>query len=97
MIKCDKGITSVVGVGNVILAEWGTLTLAILEGFAKNENESAEETEEFQEHLKKIMRESLEEIFEEAFSGKTVEKITEEKAKKIKGNLLKLLSEILKD
>lgn len=43
------------------------------------------------------MRESLEEIFEEAFSGKTVEKITEEKAKKIKGNLLELLSEILKD
>lgn len=47
MISCDKGQTAVVGRGNRILAEWATLTYAIIRGFT----ESCED-EELKENLK---------------------------------------------
>lgn len=55
MISCNKGKTCVEGRGDVILAEWGTLTFAVLRGF-ENETGETEEDEKFREQLKEKMR-----------------------------------------
>lgn len=75
MISCDKGKTRVEGRGDVILAEWGTLTFAVLRGFVNSEKEMVEKDEELQENLKEVMRENLEVDFERAFSNKTDEEL----------------------
>lgn len=95
MISCDKGKTRVEGRGNVILAEWGTLTFAVLRGF-ENETGETEEDEKFREQLKEKMRESLEHDFERAFSKKTDEELDKEDGEMLKANLLKLLLESFK-
>ena len=96
MISCDKGKTSVVGMGNVVLAEWETLTFAILRGLVGSIKESAEDDRELQEYqgqLKRIMHENLEENIKEAFSDKTEEEIKKEKIERVIGKILKTLSE----
>lgn len=73
MISCDKGQTAVVGRGNRVLAEWATLTYAIIRGFT----ESCED-EELKENLKEQMREALEMNFDTAFKmsdGETFEEV----------------------
>lgn len=96
MISCNKGKTCVEGRGDVILAEWVTLTFAVLRGF-KNVTEETEEDEKFLEQLKGKMRESLESDFERALSKKTDEELDKEDGEMLKDNLLKILLESLKN
>lgn len=96
MISCNKGKTCVEGRGDVILAEWGTLTFAVLRGF-KNGTEETEEDEKFLEQLKGKMIESLESDFERALSKKTDEELDKEDGEMLKDNLLKILLESLKN
>ena len=85
MIKCDKGITSVVGMGNVVLAEWETLTFAILRVLAGDVKESVEDDRklyELQAQLGNILHTNLEENIKEAFSDKTDEELRKERRSK---------------
>lgn len=87
MISCDKGIINVAGDGNRILAEWATLTYAIIREFTENY-----EGKESKENLKEKMREALEMDFEMAFKmldGETFE----ETIKPMKKTILKSLLE----
>lgn len=71
MISCDRGDARVVGKGNTVLAEWATLTYAIIRLFTENG-----EDKEFKEHLKERMCGALEMNFETAFKmsdGETFE------------------------
>ena len=97
MISCDKGNTCVAGRGDTILAEWATLTFAVLRGFVNSEKEMVEKDEEFQEKLKEVMRENLEVDFERALSNKTDEELDKEDGEMLKENILKLLLESLKN
>lgn len=96
MISCDKRNTCVAGRWDIILAEWRTLTFAVLRGFVNSEKEMVEKDEEFQEKLKEVMRENLEADFERAFSNKTDEELDKEDGEMLKENILKLLLESLK-
>lgn len=73
MISCDRGDASVVGRGNTVLAEWATLTYAIIRLFTENG-----EDKEFKEHLKERMCGALEMDFDTAFKmsdGETFEEV----------------------
>lgn len=96
MISCDKGNTSVVGMGNVVLAEWETLTFAVLRGLAGGIKESAEdgrELYELQAQLGNILHTNLEENIKEASSDKTDEELRKEKSERVLENILGLFSE----
>lgn len=97
MISCDKGNTCVLGRGDTILAEWATLTFAVIRGFVNCETGATEEDERFREYLKEEMRENLEYDFERAFSNKTDEELDKEDGEMLKENILKLLLESLKN
>lgn len=87
MISCDKGNTCVAGRGDIILAEWASLTFAVLRGFVNSEKEMVEKDEEFQEKLKEVMRENLEVDFERALSNKTDEELDKEDGEMLKENV----------
>lgn len=87
MISCDKGQTTVVGRGNRILAEWATLTYAIIRGFT----ESCED-EELKENLKEQMREAMEMNFETAFKMSDGETF-EEASRSMEEAVLKAMTE----
>ena len=88
MISCDKGNTTVVGRGYEVLAEWDTLTYAILSEFSKQCASKG-----LQEELKKKMCESLEKEFELAFNGKTDEETLKGALESLKETVLKALAE----
>ena len=69
MISCDEGKTAVVGSANKVLAEWATLTYAIINEFPENNKDK-----EFKENLKEKMRGALEMDFAMAFGEKTRKK-----------------------
>lgn len=73
MINCDEGIPIVVGSANKMLAEWATLTYAIINEFSENNKDK-----EFKENLKEKMRGALEMDFAMAFGEKTREEIMKE-------------------
>lgn len=100
MISCDKGNTSVVGMGNVVLAEWETLTFAILRGLACSIKESVKDDKQLYElqcQLGNIMHTNLEENLKNAFSDKTDEELKKEKIEWANGKILKTLSESSKN
>ncbi len=74
MINCDEGIPIVVGSANKVLAEWATLTYAIINEFPENNKDD----KEFKENLKEKMRGALEMDFAMAFGEKTREEIMKE-------------------
>lgn len=84
MISCDKGKTTIVGRGYEVLAEWDTLTYAILMEFTENNKDK-----EFKEHLKEKMRDALEMDFAMVFSEKTSEEILKEAIESMKETILK--------
>lgn len=77
MISCDKGIINVTGNGAQILADWATLTYAIINEFPENNKDK-----EFKENLKEKMRDALEIDFAMAFGEKTREEIMKEAMEK---------------
>lgn len=77
MINCDEGIPIVVGSANKVLAEWATLTYAIINEFPENNKDK-----EFKENLKEKMRAALEMDFAMAFGEKTREEIMKEAMEK---------------
>lgn len=77
MINCDKGIPIVVGIANEVLAEWATLTYAIINEFPENNKDN-----EFKENLKEKMRDALKIDFAMAFGEKTREEIMKEAMEK---------------
>lgn len=79
MISCDEGNACVIGRGNKVLAEWATLTYAILMEFKENNKDK-----EFKEHLKEKMRDALEMDFAMVFSEKTSEEILKEAIESMK-------------
>lgn len=88
MISCDEGNACVVGRGNKVLAEWATLTYAIIRLFTENG-----EDKEFKENLKEKMRGALEMDFAMAFSEKTGEEILKEAIESMKETILKNMEE----
>lgn len=77
MISCDEGNACVIGRGNKVLAEWATLTYAIINEFPENNKDK-----EFKENLKEKMRGALEMDFAMAFGEKTREEIMKEAMEK---------------
>lgn len=82
MISCDKGNTCVAGRGDTILAEWATLTFAVLRGFVRSGKDK-----ESQEKLKELVRKNLEYAWKETFGNKTYEEIEKEKGKTLEESL----------
>lgn len=87
MISCDEGKTVVVGMGNKVLAEWATLTYAIIRLFTENG-----EDKEFKENLKEKMRGALGMNFETAFKMSDGETF-EEASRSMKEAVLKAMTE----
>lgn len=87
MISCDKGNVSVVGRGNRVLAEWATLTYAIIRLHTENG-----EDKEFKENLREKMRGALEMNFETAFKMSDGETF-EEASRSMKEAVLKAMTE----
>lgn len=87
MISCDEGNACVIGRGNKVLAEWATLTYAIIRLFTENA-----EDKEFKENLKEKMRGDLEMNFETAFKMSDGETF-EEASRSMKEAVLKAMTE----
>ena len=87
MISCDEGNACVIGRGNKVLAEWATLTYAIIRLFTENGEDN-----EFKENLKEKMSGALEMNFETAFKMSDGETF-EEASRSMKEAVLKAMTE----
>lgn len=62
MISCDEGNACVIGRGNKVLAEWATLTYAIIRLFTENGEELKEELYRKKEFYEKTLEEKENEL-----------------------------------